>query len=255
MRHMVLIFAIVLMGCDKYPVSTGIKFDVAGSSGAHTPVYRNTEGNMLGYYEYLPKEFDENSNVKYPVIFYWNGKNAIKGNGKKQLKRLLLQGLSKNIDNGKHYKAIVITPQLFKGDWKSIDVDPFVSYILKRYEDYIDTRRVYMTGFSAGGGISINYALSHADKLAAIVPVSPAIRFAVEEDKSNSINKLGVWFFHNRGDDVISFNRSISWLKVLSDNDDIHKLTIYDEDGHHAWQRAYDEPALWDWLLSQKQNH
>ncbi|HSW44924.1 MAG TPA: hypothetical protein VLM89_05085 [Phycisphaerae bacterium] len=30
------------------------------------------------------------------------------------------------------------------------------------------------------------------------------------------------------------------------------KLTIYPEAGHDAWTATYDNPEMWDWLLSRK---
>ena len=32
------------------------------------------------------------------------------------------------------------------------------------------------------------------------------------------------------------------------------KLTVYPEDGHDSWSQAYDDPEMWNWLLSQKRS-
>lgn len=247
-----LLGAFFITGCDKYPVTSKIQYGVAGKAGQHTAVSRDSEGNPFGYYEYLPKSFVDDKKNQYPVIFYWNGKNAISGNGREELPGLLKQGLPKNIDDGKHYNVIVISAQLYRRDWKTLDVDPFVTYILERYKNIIDSDRVYMSGFSAGGGVTIKYALAHAEKLAAIVPIAPAIRQPDEQDINSVLNNIGVWFFHNRDDDVINVNRSILWHKILSKNYDNNKLTVYEVEGHYAWQQAYASAELWDWLLAKK---
>jgi len=244
---------LIFSGCD-YPVNSGFVTGAAGSAGKHTAVERDTEGNMLGYYEYLPRFFLPDSGALYPLVFYWNGKNAISGNGRSDLNGLLHQGLPEYINKGKHYPAVIISAQMKYADWETINVHPFVDYILKRYKQNIDINRIYMTGFSAGGGLTMRYADSNPDVLAAIVPVSPAVRYPDDNDPSNALKNVKSWIFHNKGDDVVKSARSIRWYQVLNDGSDKHRLTIYTKEGHYAWYQVYDDPNMWNWLLAQNKN-
>jgi len=248
----IFISLLFISGCD-YQVNSRFVEGAAGKAGQQTSIRRDTQGNMLGYYEYLPLDFDSSSKNKYSIIFYWNGANAISGDGKKKLSRLLSQGLPKYIKEGKHYPAIIISGQMKRNDWKKIDIHPFVKYILKRYSKKIDLNKIYMTGFSAGGGLTIRYAIENPEILAAIVPVSPASKIKNFKDPSRLLN-TNTWFFHNKGDEKINYNLSVEWHDYLKDKGADHKLTIYDVDGHYAWYQAYSNNKLWTWLLTKSRH-
>ncbi len=250
-RSFSLLFVIFFLSACDYRVSSEFVEGVHGRAEKQTAIEIDTEGNMFGYYEYLPKGFDATRNKKYPLVFYWNGQNSIAGDGKAGLKGLLTQGLPEYINDGRHFPAIIISAQMKYGDWKTIDIHPFVEYIEKRYKQHIDFNRIYMTGFSAGGGLTMRYAMEHPEKLAAIVPVAPAIRYPKKDDPSEKFAKVSSWIFHNKGDGVVEHDRSLKWQAVLQGVGADHKFTFYNDEGHYAWYKAYADQALWVWLLSQ----
>lgn len=225
---------------------------VAGSAGNQTAVFKGDQGNPFGYYEYLPKDFDSSKNLK-PLIFYWNGANTITGHGDSQeIIRLLDQGLPMNINNGKNYNAIIISAQL--QGWKKVDVYPFVKYILKRYEAVIDSDKIYMTGFSAGGGITARFANDYPDVLAAIVLVAPALHMPKRGRPSKKMAAIPSWIFHNEGDSVVDPVTSIAWHKTLKKIGGDHRLTVYPVNSHYAWQEVYEDKKMWEWLYSKKKS-
>jgi predicted peptidase len=238
---------ITLLELQGLPVVSG----VSGNAGLHTPVGVKVVNNSLGFYEYLPKHFDK-SIKNLPIVIYWNGQNAGAGNGNKDLGRLLTQGLPHNIDNGTHYPAIIISPMTGFKEWKVINVDPFIEFIIKRYKPYIDEDRLYMTGFSGGGGLTVRYATEHPERLAAIVPVSPAVKFPSKGQPSIEMSMLPSWFFHNEGDPTVSSSRSIAWHEKLLKKSPEHRLTVYKSESHYAWQAAYADQEMWKWLLSKR---
>lgn len=245
-RYLFAIFLVSLTACSD--VSTDMVPHAKGSAGEQTPIPIDTQGNIYGYYEYLPKEFDATKVKKIPLIFYWNGQNAISGNGGSELNRLLGQGLPKFIQEGRHYPAIIISGMLPK--WKKSDVHPFVNYILNRYESYIDTQRIYMTGFSAGGGVTIRYTSEYPDKFAAIVPIAPAAQLPEDNQPSRAMGDVPSWFFHNSGDMKVGIWRSNHWHKALKDMGGDHRITRPDLDSHYAWEQTYSSPEMWEWLFS-----
>jgi len=236
---------------DAEQVNSQIILGPSGQAGEHTAVYQDTEGNVYGYYEYLPNEFTENSD-EIALIFYWNGSNAITGNGQEELKKLLTQGLPQLINQGQDFSTIIISAMMT--DWKTADVSPFVDYIFRRYRGHYDPDRVYMTGFSAGGGLTIRYATVHSDNLAAIVPIAPAIRSPKLWQPNHSMASLPSWFFHNRADEVVEVWRSEVWHQALVEKGGEHKITLYEKEGHYAWQDTYKNPELWHWLLSKSKS-
>lgn len=248
MRVLLISFVFLSAGCEYY-VSSDEVSGVAGVAGAHTQVAKDTQGNMLGYYEYLPLDFSENK--KFPIVFFWNGANAISGNGKEELLGLLTQGLPEYINQGKDFPFIIVSGQMIFNDWRVINIHSFVEYVLNRYKDNIDIDKVYMTGFSAGGGLTMRYALQHPEMLTAIVPVAPAIRYPHEDEPSEEFAALDSWFIHNRGDEIVSPQRSVRWYEALKGKGAEHRLSIYEDEGHYAWYKAYaTDSDMWRWLLS-----
>ena len=255
MKIVILILTLFLSSCcDRQEVYTqetitsDFKIGKVGSPGNQTPIYKDTVGNVFGYYEYLPKNFNRRDN--HALIFYWNGANAISGDGNSQLNNLLTQGLSKNINDGQHYPAIIISAML--SNWKKDDVHPFVSYILKKYKGHYNPQQVYMTGFSAGGGITIRYAADHPKRIAAIVPIAAAVIKPTSNQPSKAMAAIPSWLFHNKGDTKVESWRSISWHKALLNTGGNHKLTLYDSNSHYAWQEVYSNDDMWSWLFSHK---
>lgn len=237
------LFTFFLLGCQND--SSSMAFGVKGKAGEQTPITINSEGNPFAYYEYLPKSFN---NEKWPLIFYWNGANAIAGNGKDEITNLLMQGLPEFIHQGKHYPAIIISGML--PDWQNDDISDFVNYILKRYENVVDKKRVYMTGFSAGGGVTLRYFKDHPDTLAAIIPVSPAAHPPKDGELNEKHGQVDSWFFHNSGDMKVEIWRSNQWHHALKQVGGDRKITRPDLDSHYAWQAAYSAQETWDWLFS-----
>ncbi len=141
-------------------------------------------------------------------------------------------------------------------EWKTDIPEDIVEYILTRYKSNIDTNRIYMTGFSAGGGVALKYASHHPGVLAAIWPISPAIRYPETSYPSQGMEDLPSWFIHNRFDPIVASDRSIRWHKKLSSMTlpDIHKITIHESDSHNAWEDAYANKEQWEWLLSRKRD-
>jgi predicted peptidase len=243
--------AILLCSC-KSQVSSKIITGPVGEQAQHTAVERDTQGNLYGYYEYLPINFNPMRKQSYSIIFYWNGKNALTGNGKSDLLKLLNQGLPQYINEGRHYPAIIISAML--PDWEDSDTAPFVDYILKRYSAHIDKSRVYMTGFSAGGGVTVRYIAEHPDHIAAYIAIAPAVPPPTADQPSPSMSQVPSWFIHNSGDMTVQIWRSNHWNKALRDIGGEHRITRPDQETHYAWKKAYSSEETWQWLFSKQKN-
>jgi predicted peptidase len=247
----IICLALLLSSCEDY-VSSMEKTGPAGNQAEQTAIERDTQGNTYGYYEYLPADFDPQRKQAYAIIFYWNGQNAISGNGKTDLNKLLTQGLPQYINEGRHYPAIIISGML--PDWKGSDVAPFVDYILNRYNAHIDKSRVYMTGFSAGGGVTLRYIAEHPEHIAAYIAIAPAATPPNKSQPSSSMSKIPSWFIHNSGDMTVEIWRSNQWNRALRKNGGDHKISRPDLETHHAWKKAYSSKETWQWLFSKRKN-
>jgi len=243
------LLSFLLCGCGNsitsYPV-----VGAAGSAAQQTPVLRDTQGNLYGYYEYLPVEFDPQHKNSYPIIFYWNGQNALSGNGREDIGELLKQGLPQYINEGKHYPAIIISGML--PDWKGSKIAPFVDYILRRYKAHVDPTRVYMSGFSAGGGVTVRYIAKHPEHIAAYIAIAPAAKPPHEDQPTDEMAQVPSWFIHNSGDMTVQIWRSNMWNKALRALGGDHKISRPDQETHYAWKEVYSSEETWKWLLSKR---
>lgn len=136
----------------------------------------------------------------------------------------------------------------------------------------IDPNRIYVVGASAGGFMSVRFAGEHPDKVAAVVPIAPALwinrndAYSVTEEEVLKIKDLPSWFIHARNDDVIDYEKSTVWAYDLLSPSGNVELTSYDDvvregvefPGHFSWiWAARNDPALedgthlWEWLGQQ----
>ena len=122
-------------------------------------------------------------------------------------------------------------------------------------ENYsIDTTRIYLTGLSMGGYGTWQISHEYPERFAAIVPVCGGGLF-VSPYFMERLKDLPVWAFHDKGDDVIPYQDSVSMVEGVNAAGGSAKLTTYDEGKHDAWTEAYNNDELYDWLLQHsKQN-
>jgi predicted peptidase len=87
------------------------------------------------------------------------------------------------------------------------------------------------------------------DRFAAVVTVCASGNPAF----ARALKGVPVWAFHGGNDPIVPPARSRAMFDALeAAGSDVAKLTVYPGVGHGAWERAYEEPELYDWLLEQK---
>jgi predicted peptidase len=145
-------------------------------SQVQTARFFSISSNTNGFYEYLPPGYTPGG-TKFPLIVFIHGLGESGNGSPAELPRVLLNGPPKLAAAGvygSNYKFIIISPQF--GSWPTYtDVDGVIEYAKSHYA--VDTRRIYLTGLSMGGGAVWEYAganLAFAQKLAAIVPICGA---------------------------------------------------------------------------------
>lgn len=111
-----------------------------------------------------------------------------------------------------------------------------------------DPKRVVLTGFSMGGRGSWELATAHPEKFAAVVPIcGPG-----QPDEASRLSRMPVWTFCGDGDrDAIVLNLR-AMITALQRDSNQTRLTEYRGVGHNAWDRAYNDPELIDWMLAQR---
>ncbi|MDX1936975.1 MAG: T9SS type A sorting domain-containing protein [Flavihumibacter sp.] len=234
-------------------------------------------GNTIGFYEFKPADFGTKpASYKHPVIISLHGV-AERGDGTTgpggQLIRVLDAGIPLKLNQGatmqftwegNQESFIVLAPQMSTtySIWQEFYVDAMIAYaatINNSGNLKADMNRIFLTGFSLGGGGCWKYATSSAiaaQKIAGIVPAAPSgdgTDFCVI-----AANKVATWAFHSMDDPTIPV--SLTQTAVNSINactPQVPARATYYTDGSHAiWNsRVYDTsnfwhyPNIYQWML------
>ena len=225
--------------------------------------------NSGGYYEYVPPSY-ASSKDSYPLLIFIHGIGEL-GNGTTNLPWVLRNGVPKLIDKGvfptsftvggKAFSFIVASPQ-FKNIPSPMDVLSLVNYLKGKFR--IDSKRIYVTGLSMGGGATEDFASandSYAQIPAAVVAVAGNMnpKQITNAPKVMAKNDVPVWFLHNENDPVVPSQYSKDWTSMMDAYKPAPtpqpKLTVFNASGHDAWSKAYD-PAykedgmnIYEWML------
>ncbi len=224
--------------------------------------------NGIGYLEYLPPGYEDNTDL-YPVIIFLHGSGErgdgspgalekVKGNGPP---RHINQGHTMCFDiNGEEECFIVLSPQTNRWAFPGYEFIPFVDNAIANYR--IDPNRVYLTGLSMGGQGTWEVTYSDQNvpnRFAALAPIAGRGNF----QKACTIAENGtpVWGFHGDSDNAISLysgQRPINGM-LACDPEPVPLFTIYENVGHSGtWTRAYrtdnslHTPNLYQWFLAQR---
>lgn len=227
-----------------------------------TPRVASISGAIHGFGEALPTLYDSTTK-NYPLIIFLHGQGDI-GNGTTDIYKVGREGIGKMVKNktfpanfnvqGKNYSFIVLLPQFDK--WADAgDVNSMLDYAVKNYR--VDQTRIYVVGFSMGGGITWLSGASITSKIAAIVPISSASAINDKNAEALSSSKMPVWAFHNSLDTMVSVTYTKNNVaKVDALNPPIKPLlTLFNSQAHDAWNKAcnpgYKENSMniYEWML------
>lgn len=221
---------------------------------------------------WLPKNYEKNTH-RYPIII------ALDGVGEQgpDINLLLHTGTiaqhiadgwdatAVNPVTGKTCKFIVFTPQcpIPNGwGWSAPHIKTMLSILKSEYR--IDTTRIYITGYSAGGwGLwsCITDDESLCKQFAAIGPVSSAS--ADHPENIPNVDKYGIACWSICGTADSFYPNSVDYTNTINTNKPPirAKLSSLDGVGHSAWYQAYDpnwrvnNKSFYEWLLQYRNPH
>ncbi|RLI02892.1 phospholipase [Candidatus Bathyarchaeota archaeon] len=192
------------------------------------------------YLLYLPDGYSDEE--KYPLLVFLHGA----GERGDDLELVKIHGPPKLIEAGHDFPFIIVSPQVPLDEWWSPDT---VVWLTKEIMDNysVDTERVYLTGLSMGGFGTWRTATKYPEMYAAIAPICGG----GDPSKAHLIKDVPVWVFHGAKDDVVPIKRSEEMYDALKEYGNI-EFTVYPEANHDSWTKTYENPKLYEWLLSHK---
>ena len=195
----------------------------------------------FNFAQYLPQNFD--STKKYPLVLFLHGA----GERGDDLEIATRHGYLKYVrEEGKEYPFICIAPQCPDNKYWGCYTESLLAFL-----DYIcdilpiDRQRIYLTGFSMGGTGTWMLAMAAPERFAAIAPICGSGIYW----NAGSLKDIPVFMYHGDCDNVVPIEGSIDMLKAINKSGGNAQLKICYGVGHNAWDYAYTDDALTEWMM------
>lgn len=206
---------------------------------------------------------------KYPLIVCFHGR-SIAGH---DISKLFREGIPRQIKEGKKieavnkvdgklYKFVVLAPLAESWGINPEQLEVILNDVLKKYP--IDSSRIYVTGYSAGGWcttMSITQTAHLCSRIAAAVPMSPAPMYPENYGrfKLTTDANLHAWYFAGTGEPQFLENCERCIDSTNKYKPGLIKLTKHDK-GHTGWHEFYDPAyrdstdnlSVYEWMLQYK---
>ncbi len=203
----------------------------------------------LDYLLSLPAEYE--SQESWPLVLFLHGAGE-RGSDVNQVK---VHGPPKLVESGEEFPFILVSPQCpmtvtaadgqqRRGWWDPVSLTALLDEVIAKHN--VDQNRVYVTGLSMGGFGTWALAAHTPHRFAAIAPICGG----GDPTTCNRLTNMGVWVFHGGQDRVVPLDRSQRMVDALKEAGVDLNFTIYEEAGHDSWTATYDNPKLYEWLLS-----
>lgn len=182
---------------------------------------------------------------RWPLVLFLHGMGE-RGDDLSLVKR---HGPPKLLEAGREIAAIVVSPQCPlqpQFGWSTPAVLALLDDVMERCA--VDPDRVLLTGLSMGGYGTWAVACEAPERFAALAPICGG----GDPAKAARLAALPIWAFHGADDRVVPLAQSEAMVRAVEAAGGAPKLTVYEGVGHDSWVRAYDDPALWEWLLAQR---
>lgn len=195
---------------------------------------------VLPYRLYMPTP----APIPAPLILFLHGS----GERGDDLAAVAREGLPELLEHAAK-QAFILAPQC-PADKRWTDyLDPLLELLDEVQAGYPTTpQKLYLTGLSLGGEGVWRLAALAPQRFAALVPVCGRSNPADAE----RIAHIPTWIFHGSLDAQVPVTESTRMITALEAAGGAPKATLYDDLGHHSWQRAYGSAALYPWLFGQE---
>lgn len=204
-----------------------------------------TKKLQMGYLLHIPERYDAEPDTLWPLLLFLHGSGERGDN----LEKVKIHGIPKIAEQDPTFPFIALSPQCPAGsNWyrQQDAVLELLNDIMTTLR--VDPKRIYLTGLSMGGYGTWQLACDYPNKFAAIAPICGG----GDPYRAKFLIHTPVWAFHGAKDSVVSITESENMVNPIKSNGGNATLTIYPDKDHNSWTETYDNPKLYEWLLSHR---
>ncbi len=195
---------------------------------------------MYDYLIYLPEGHNELE--KWPLVIYLHG---VGGKGD-YLEKLKAHGLPEVLERRHYFPFVAVSPQCYPDqEWSMPLLSKLLDHVVEQYS--VDSDRIYLTGIGEGATAAWQWGAKEPERFAALAPFCGR----GNPHEVCKLRDVPVWTFHGAKDKIIPISETQSTVLALKLCGGNVIFTVYPEAGHDSWSKAYDDPQLYSWILSQ----
>ncbi len=240
------VFLLGIYGTSERSMAAGEQTQKGGQS-EQTFEKGITKSVSLRYLLYLPRGYGEDKDKRWPLILFLHGAGE-RGSNLNLVKK---HGPPKLVGRGKEFPFVIVSPQCPSEIWWTEKLDALMALLDDVESKYaVDRNRVYLTGLSMGGFGSWALGCRYPERFAAVAPICGGGEWFLAE----RLRKTPVWVFHGAKDPAVPLRESQEMVAALNRAGGDVRLTIYPEAVHDSWTETYDNPKLYEWLLSHRKD-
>jgi len=197
----------------------------------------------------FPPGYDPSLGLKYPLLVHLHGAGGTGISFKNFKANIRRQPVV--ADNSGRFPFIILFPQLPGSGltWKMLadTLDQLVDKVAKKYP--VDTRRIYLTGYSDGGYGALAFGAKYPGRFAALAEVSGYYDANLSE--LCALKHTPVYIYHGKQDQVIPIQAEQDVEKTLKGCGADLTVTLLEGADHFTIvDSVFNQPDLYTTLLS-----
>jgi predicted peptidase len=195
----------------------------------------------LHYLLALPADYDQQPDKKWPLVLFLHGA----GERGSDLEKVKVHGPPKQVAAGKSLPFVVVSPQCPTGErWTPYALAKLVDAVAEKHR--VDRQRLYVTGLSMGGAGTWSLLAEYPEKFAAAISICGR----GDLEAAERIAKTPVRVFVGAKDRERTVANCFAMTAALKQAGGDAELKLYPDLPHDCWTVTYDDPEVWQWLLS-----
>ena len=211
--------------------------------------------NELPYLLFTPKRGQK----PVPVVIYFGGTGEHGTNLVAQFNQTTIFSKITSPEFQKKYPCYLFAPMVPKDSvlrclkaqgtpMSDLVCDALYAVIREANNPPVDTNRVYLTGLSFGGSAAYTFPFGYPGRFAASLPVAGFTNaHPVPEEHPGNF-----WLLYNEHEYASEEMQRVleEVTRAVTERGGEHRSSSFPDKGHNAWDKAWREDAVWDWVFS-----